>query len=82
MIKVDRKVKNNFRKLYCVYLNYTIRYRVATQSGVQEKLGKTKKNDKSQVKMGFMKKFKNVFLTIEFVSSTLPNSLYLKAFEQ
>ena len=47
------------------------------------KSGKTNKNDKSQVKMGFFgKSQKNkFFLTLDFVSSNLPNSLYLKTFE-
>ena len=42
-----------------------ITYRVATWSGNQKKSGKTKKNDKSQVKMGVFEKsqekiFKNI----------------------
>ena len=47
----------------------------------QEKLGKTKKNDKSQVKMGVFEKSQEIFfLNIRFFSSNLPSSLYFKAF--
>ena len=46
----------------------------------QEKLGKTKKNDKSQVKMGVFGKSQEIFfLNIRFFSSNLPSSLYFKA---
>ena len=51
----------------------------------QEKSGKTKKNDKSQVKLGVFEKshkFRKKFIkNTNFFSSTLPNSLYLKAIE-
>ena len=52
----------------------------------QEKSGKTKKNDKSQVKMGIFEKSQEKtekFLnkTSDFVSLNIPNSLYSKAFE-
>ena len=46
--------------------------RVATWSG------KTKKNDKSQVKMGVFEKSR--FLNINFFSSNLRNSLYFDTF--
>ena len=57
--------------------------RVATRSGKVRKSGKAKKDDKSQVKMGvFEKSQENIKKkTSDFVSSNLPNSLYLKAFE-
>ena len=53
-------------------------------SGNQKMSGKTKKNDKSQVKTGvFEKKSESFFLkTLYFVSLDLQNSLYLKAFDR
>ena len=49
----------------------------------KEKSGKTKKNDKSQVKMGgFSKKSGKFFIkTSDIVSSNLFNYFYFKAFD-
>ena len=51
----------------------------------QEKSGKNKKNDKCQVKMWVLKKFRKRWekkiKLFNFVSSNLPNSFYLKAFK-
>ena len=49
----------------------------------QENSGKTKKNDKSQVKVGVLEKSQETFIkkTSDFVSSNLLNFLYLKAFD-
>ena len=67
---------NFFDKLRLVLV--FIKNRVATWSGNQEKSGKTEKNDKSQVKIGFFEKsqekVRNFFLKpSDFVSSTLLN---------
>ena len=57
-------------------------FRVAKWSGKIGKSGKTKKNDKSQVKMGvFEKSQEKINKKSDFVSSNVLNTLYFKAFE-
>ena len=55
---------------------------VATWSGKVKNSRKTKKNDKSQVKIGVFEKsqVKIKKKTSDFVSSNLPDFLHLKAF--
>ena len=69
-------------KYYILRLNTKVNSRVATWSGNQEKSGKTKKNDKSQVKMGVFEKsqeksrksLKKQILSVKFTNSLYSNS--------
>ena len=73
----------NLRVLKAAIRTYqSIQFTYSRLSHGQEKSEKSKKNDKSQVKMGFLKKVRKSFKkTSNFVSSNLQNSIYLKDFD-